>query len=65
MFYQKVLQHFKIFVNDEVPLTSPQTVEQINAIKKIVLLKASRPQDLVMNEKQGNEIQFSPEKRLQ
>ena len=62
MFYQKVLQHFKIFVNDEVPLTSPQTVEQINVIKKIVLLEASRLHDLVINKKQGNEIQFSPEK---
>ena len=42
--------------------TSSQIVEQIRVAQEIVLPKASKQIELVMNKQQGDEITFSPEK---
>ena len=49
MLFQKTQTHPHTFIDDEIPSTSPQTVEQIRVIQALVLPKAFKLIDLVMN----------------
>ena len=50
-------------VDDEIPSTS-QAVKQIEIIPEVILPEVSELNVSVMTKKQGDKIEFSPEKRL-
>ena len=59
---QKIYTFWYCVVNDEVPLTSSQIAEQIEAIQKVVLLGISKLNDSALEKKYGNPTQLFQKK---
>lgn len=59
---QKIYTFWYCVVNDEVPLTSSQIAEQIEAIQKVVLLGISKLNDSAIEKKYGNPTQLFQKK---
>ena len=61
MSHQKIYTFWYHALNDKVPSTSSQIVEQIEFIPEVVLLGISKLNDAAPGKKQGDQTQFSPE----
>ena len=62
--HQKVYTFWHCIVNDEVPSTSSQMVEQIEVIQGVVLPGISKMNDAGPDKKPKEQIQFSQKKTL-
>ena len=62
MLYQNTQLNYDTLGMMKLSSTSSQIVEQIRVIQEILLPKASKQIELVMNKQKGDEITFSPEK---
>ena len=62
--HQKVYTFWHCVVNDEVPSTSSQSIEQIEVIEAVVLPGTSKMNDSAPDKKPKEQTQFSPKKTL-
>ena len=62
--HQKVYTFWHCIVNDEVPSTSSQMVEQIEVIQGVVLPGISKMNDAAPDKKPKEQIKFSQKKTL-
>ena len=65
MSHHKIYTFWYCIVTDEVPSTSSQIVEQIEAVQEVVLPGICRLSNSAPGKKQGDQTQFSPKKTLE